>query len=750
RTTTCGATLAQSATCNVQVTFTAGTLGNRSATLAINSDASNGNLSLPLSATSKPVPAPVVSLSGSSVAFGSQTVGGLYPARTVTLTNTGDAALSLASLSSNNTHFTLSHDCGSSLAAAASCTLTLRYVPAAANSGETANITLTSNAAGSPHTVALTGQGVAFAAPALSLSPAGPTDFGTVSVGQVSTTQTFTLSNAGPGGATLGLLHTVGAQASQFGVTAGGTCVAGAPLYQGNSCTVIVQFNPGMPGPLSADLEVTASTNGAPLTAAPVVLTGTGSGGPTAILELSQTALRFDATRVGNTSATDNVEVWNKGSGPMVVSSASVSGPYWVESGDCGTMPFQLAPGQHCTLKVGFKPDASGMREGALNITSTAANSVSTTLSGEGQAPMGTSGGGAGSLSWGWLAGLAALVAARRWRGSLALPLLAGALALGSAPDAHAQFDAEVHGIVDYSYGRFEPSGLYRTYRVNSNSLSPSFVGGSVRYGFDGGYTVGLNLETFLRFQDLKGGRSDDDPMLSRNNFLLVNTPYGNMRFGRLQSYLFDTTTRFNAFGNSVPFSPAMRQTFAGGNLMGLQGDFYWNRAFSYTSPNLEGFTVNVMQSKGEKKDPASLTGVNVVWQRGVFSAALSGQQVYLNNGVDDPTNEKVWQLGVSYNLGFARLFGLHTRTNDLGLMVHSRSTSAGIRLPLGPGDVIAQAAFGKARGVAVERLQQTLSVGYIFPWDSEIDLYVLGMDDRVRDQTRGASVAAGVRWRFQ
>ncbi len=336
----------------------------------------------------------------------------------------------------------------------------------------------------------------------------------------------------------------------------------------------------------------------------------------------------------------------------------------------------------------------------------------------------------------------------------LAAPLLGlgltFGLSLGLVTRAHAQLDAEVHGIVDYSYGRFEPSGLYRSYRVNSNSLSPSFVGGSVRYGFDGGYTVGLNLEAFLRFQDLKGGRSDDDPVLSRNNFLLVNTPYGNMRFGRLQSYLFDTTARFNALGNSVPFSPAMRQTFAGGNLMGPQGDFYWNRAFSYTSPNLEGFTFNVMQSKGEKKDPASLTGANVVWQRGVFSVALSGQQVYLNNGVDDPTNEKVWQLGASYNLGFARLFGLHTRTNDLGLMVHSRSTSAGVRLPLGPGDVVAQAAFGKARGVAIERLQQTLTLGYIFPWDSEIDLYVLGMDDRVRDQTRGASLAAGVRWRFQ
>lgn len=411
---TCGSTLAEGANCTIGVRFSPTATRAYSATLNITSDASNGSpRSITLTGTGIPVPAPVVSLSASAVNFGTQTLGGLYPTRTVTLSNTGNAALAIGSLSSNSARFVLSHNCGASLAAAASCTLTLSYSPNAISASDTADISLSSNAAGSPHTIGLTGQAVAFAVPVLNLSPVGPADFGTVNAGQVSATQTFTVGNAGPGGAQLNLVHLVGSQASQFGITGASTCAPNAMLYQGENCTVVVQFNPAMPGNLQAQLEVTANTNGSLVTTTPVTVQGEALGGPTALIELSQTALRFDTTRVGSSSATDNVEVWNKGSGPMLVSAASVTGPYWVENGNCGAMPFQLAPGQHCTLKVGFRPDASGLREGALSITSTAANAGSATLRGEGQAAMSTSGGGAGSFSWGWLALLGSLAAAR-------------------------------------------------------------------------------------------------------------------------------------------------------------------------------------------------------------------------------------------------------------------------------------------------------------------------------------------------
>jgi hypothetical protein len=300
---------------------------------------------------------------------------------------------------------------------------------------------------------------------------------------------------------------------------------------------------------------------------------------------------------------------------------------------------------------------------------------------------------------------------------ALALVGLAGL----TAGTAHAQLDYSAYGVLDLSYGRFEPSGQLRSHRYNSNSLTATFVGVNAKYGFDGGWAPGITLETFLRFQDRDTGRNDRDPLLSRNAFVSLDSPYGRLRAGRLQSFLFDATVRFNALGNSVAFSPAVRHVFAAGNLLGVQGDFYWDSAVSYQTPVMEGVSFSLMQAQRVKSD----------------------------DGIADPTDETTAQLGLTYNFGVARVFGQFTATDDRGLDVKSRLFSAGATLALGPGNVLLQGAFGRAEGPAVDRRQTTLSLGYVYAFDSVTDFYVLGMDDRVRGQTRGLSCAVGARYRF-
>lgn len=326
----------------------------------------------------------------------------------------------------------------------------------------------------------------------------------------------------------------------------------------------------------------------------------------------------------------------------------------------------------------------------------------------------------------------------------LALLLLAG---VGSA---RAQADYLVYGVADLSYGRFEPSGQLPDDRFNSNSLTASFAGLNLKYGLDGGWGVGMTLESFFRFQDGKLGRRDGDPILSRNAFVSVsNNAYGLVRVGRLQTYLFDATIRFNALGNSLAFSPAARHVFAAGNLEGVQGDFYWDRAVSYSTPNLDGLTVNLMHSRPDKGFTGGLTGGSVVVARGLFAMSLAAQQVKLQDGINDPVKETAVQLGMLYNFGLLRMFGQLTATRDLGLDVRSTIASAGGNLALGPGNVLFQAATTKATGPAVDRKHTSLAGGYQWAYDSVTDVYLLAMDDRVKGQTRGLSAAAGVRYRF-
>ncbi len=329
-------------------------------------------------------------------------------------------------------------------------------------------------------------------------------------------------------------------------------------------------------------------------------------------------------------------------------------------------------------------------------------------------------------------------------------PLLLAGLLCAAAGAAQAQADYLLYGVVDLSYGRFEPSGQIPDNRFNSNSLTASFAGLNLKYGFDGGWTVGTTLETFLRFQDGRLGRRNDDPILSRNAFVSVsNTEYGLVRMGRLQSYLFDATIRFNALGNAIAFGPAARHVFLAGNLEGVQGDFYWDRAISYSTPTVEGVTLNLMHSRPDKGFTGGLSGGSLVVARGLFAMSLAAQQVRLEDGFSDPVKETAVQIGMLYNFGLLRVFGQVTGTRDVGLDVRSTIASAGANLALGPGNLLFQAATTKATGPAVERKHTSLSGGYQWSYDSVTDIYLLAMDDRVNGQTRGVSAALGLRYKF-
>ncbi len=314
---------------------------------------------------------------------------------------------------------------------------------------------------------------------------------------------------------------------------------------------------------------------------------------------------------------------------------------------------------------------------------------------------------------------------------------------------AHAQLDYNAYGVADLSWGRFEPSGSIKDNRFNSNSLSATFIGVNAKDALDGGWTPGITLETFFRFQDFATGRKPNDPLLSRNAFVSLGSDYGSLRAGRLQTYLFDTTVRFNALGNSIAFSPAVRHVFQSGNIEGVQGDFYWDRAVSYSTPKLAGLTVNAMFAKGAAAHRGDYGGTSAVWAVGLFAGALSFQRVHLNDGINDATIENTLQVGATYDLGVARVFGEGTWTNDIGLGVRSHVATAGASIPLGPGTLELQGAVTLATGLAVDRKHSTGSAAYLYGYDGQTDVYVAAMDDRVRGQTRGLSAAIGIRHKF-
>lgn len=360
------------ATCTVVVTFAPGALGARSASLTIRSDATNDPVAISLAGTGIPIPVPVVTTTPTALAFGNQTIGGLYPARRVRLSNTGTASLAVSSIAVSGTGYSIvSSACPSVLAVGAGCDIDILLAATEARLYP-GTLTIVDNAAGSPHTVALTGTGVAAAVPVLTWSPMVTTlDFGMVSAGSVSAVQTVTVLNQGPGGATLTLLNATGPDSSAFSVT-GGTCNLTDPLFEGASCTVNIVFSPGSAGTKTAQVQV-ASTGSFPTT---LTLTGIGMAGPNPAFSLSTSSLNLGSVRVGAQSIPQVVRLVSGGDGTVNVTAMATEGPFTIFGTTCPPTPFSLPSGSDCTVSVAYNAGAEGSAAGTLRITTDATPAV--------------------------------------------------------------------------------------------------------------------------------------------------------------------------------------------------------------------------------------------------------------------------------------------------------------------------------------------------------------------------------------
>lgn len=153
RTTTCSAALPKGSNCVISVTFTPKAAGTRTGSLVINSDAEGSPNTILLTGTG--VASPLVSLTPTSLYFATQGVGTSSTAQTIGLTNSGSAALSLSNIQASG-DFAQTNNCGGGLGAGGECNISVSFIPTALGT-RGGVLSITSNAPGSPHSVALVG-----------------------------------------------------------------------------------------------------------------------------------------------------------------------------------------------------------------------------------------------------------------------------------------------------------------------------------------------------------------------------------------------------------------------------------------------------------------------------------------------------------------------------------------------------------------------------------------------------------------
>ena len=261
---TCGSSLAPGASCSIRLTFKPTASGIRTAALGVADNAAGSPQKTALSGTGT-----TAKLSPVSLGFSTRAIGTTSATKKITLTNVGTTPLVITSIvitGPNAGDFAQTHTCGSSLAAGASCSISVAFKPTGSGT-RTAAVSVTDNAAGSPQKASLRGFGTT-----AKLSPTS-LGFGNVIVGSTSPPQAVTLSNVGTTTFSISGITIGGANAGDFAQTH--TC--GSSLAAGASCSISISFRPTATGTRLAALTVTDGAAGSPQSAR---LSGTGASSP--------------------------------------------------------------------------------------------------------------------------------------------------------------------------------------------------------------------------------------------------------------------------------------------------------------------------------------------------------------------------------------------------------------------------------------------------------------------------------------
>ena len=376
-TNTCGSSLAAGASCAISVTFTPSSVTSFSATLSVADNATGSPQTATLSGTGTAAAAPGASLTPGTLTF-SSTIGTTSAAQKATLMNTGNAALTISGITiggAGASAFAETNTCGSSLAAEASCAISVTFTPSSATSFS-ATLSIADNATGSPQTVKLNGTGTVAAIPAVSLAPATLT-FASTTVGTTTAAQTATLMNTGNATLSITGITITGANPTDFAET--NTC--GSSLAAGSSCAVSVTFTPVSAASFAATLSIADNATGSPQT---VALSGTGTAPAAPGVSFSPATVAFSSV-VGTTSAAQSTTLMNTGNATLSIAGISIAGTNSSDFAETNTCGETLADGASCTISVTFTPASATSFTATVSVADNASGSPQTvTLNGTG------------------------------------------------------------------------------------------------------------------------------------------------------------------------------------------------------------------------------------------------------------------------------------------------------------------------------------------------------------------------------
>lgn len=368
---TCGQPVLPGASCAVQVTFDPSQIGDRTGTLTLYGNLTNGG-QIAVSLDGTGVSGAAVTLTPQALSFPATLVGATATTtaastsplvQNIVIANTGGVSVALTSESITGDFAISSNTCGSSLASQHSCAVGITFTPTA--SGIRTGTLMVADGVGI-QTVLLTGTGLA---PATDILAPLSLTFAQQQIGTVSASQQVMLTNHGDESLQAITITVAGP------FTAANTC--GADLQGHASCAITVSYVPSQIGAETGTLTVSDNKH----TNQTVTLAGTGLAPAGA--SMTPASFDFGPYSLGRTSNAQPVTITNNGGSTLTGLTYAMSGDFVIATNSCSTT---LAVGASCQIGVVFSPTQTGTRTGTL--TASASNltaAFNTSLTGIGE-----------------------------------------------------------------------------------------------------------------------------------------------------------------------------------------------------------------------------------------------------------------------------------------------------------------------------------------------------------------------------
>lgn len=328
-------------------------------------------------------------------------------------------------------------------------------------------------------------------------------------------------------------------------------------------------------------------------------------------------------------------------------------------------------------------------------------------------------------------------------------PLAFATALFAAAGAAQAQSSVQLYGLVDIGVGEFDGNAVEngsggsfftqpwtKRVKVEPGSMTTSYWGVAGKEALGGGVSAEFKLEAFFLGDNGAQGRFTGDTFFARSAYVgLTSDELGSVRMGRNTPPMFISTLLFNPFGDSFVWSPSIRQWYNGSSGGQLRGDSGWNNSLNYVSPSLGGLTINAMVAAGEGFSSTTTgtgksVGVHGLYFRGPFAATLAWQSVEQGNTAGEKQDS--WQLGASFDAGFAKFFAQLGQIDDKDISgVKDDLWAVSASVPLFNGSVLAS--YGETKYKAAGSGKRwTGTLGYNVALSKRTDITAAVMSEEV------------------